>query len=427
MHPLRALALNTPALVAGRMARALLRGPLGRGGSAVPGRIADAIAPGMLPRMLGGFDEGLVVVSGSSGKSTTTMMLVAVLRAHGLTVFTNDSTANLRRGISSALVERSDLLGRIRADIAVVEIDEAAAARLAPEIAPRLVVLTNVMSDQLDRFESAQRVAGLLRRIAGRATHGVVANHDDALLGGIVDDLDVPVSWFASRAAVRDSQPNGLGYASETTGPRSDLRPITLLDTVVGQTAVLTVRSAPIELALPARGVHYAMDAAAAVEAAATLLGDRLDAAAVVRAFDSMRPVFGRGEVITVDGEEIELVLVQNRSSFQLNLDLLEPRPEQLLVAVGSDVRDPSWLWAVDTTTLAHVDVVSGSKAHDIALRLAYAGVDMGAVLPDLAEALPRFLAQPRPAVGRKTIVFTADPMRRIRRQLATTREAVAA
>jgi UDP-N-acetylmuramyl tripeptide synthase len=427
MHPLRALVSNTPALVAGRIARWLVRGILRRGGSAIPGRIADAIAPRMLARMLGGFDEGLVVVSGSSGKSTTTMMLAAVLRAHGLSVFTNESTANLRRGIASALVEKSDLLGRVRADIAVVEVDEAAAARLAREISPRLVVLTNVMSDQLDRFQSAQRVAGMLDIIARCATQGVVANHDDALLHSIADRLTTPLTWFASRAAVRAAQPGGLGYARENAGPRADLRPITLLDAIDDEIAMLTVRGLPLEVSLPARGVHYAMDAAAAVEAAAALLGERFDAAAVSRAFDDMRPVFGRGEVVSVDGEEIELVLVQNRASFQLNLDQLEPRPEQLFVAVGSDVRDPSWLWSVDTTTLARVDVVSGSKAHDIALRLAYAGVELGAVVPDLAEALPRFLHLPRPTVGRKTIVFTADPMRRIRRQLALTREAVGA
>jgi len=118
---------------------------------------------------------------------------------------------------------------------------------------------------------------------------------------------------------------------------------------------------------------------------------------------------------------------VQNRSSFQLNLDLLDPRPEQLLVAVGSDVRDPSWLWSVDPTALGHVDMVSGSKAHDIALRLAYAGVEIGEVEPDLAGALAAFLALPSPTRGRKTIVFTADPMRRVRRQLGLDREADAA
>ena len=431
MHPLRTLAINGPALAAGRLARWAVRRVLRRGGSAIPGRVADAVSPGLLARMLGQFEEGLVVVTGSSGKSTTTMMLAAVLREHGLAVFTNDSTANLRRGITSALVERSDLAGRIRADIAVVEIDEAAAASLADDLAPRLVVLTNVMSDQLDRFQSAQRVARMLDRVAHTATGGVVANHDDRLLGAIVDGLTTPVSWFASRPAIRAAHAhgtgNGLGYASENSGPRDDLRPITLLDAVDDRSAVLVVRGEPLEIALPARGAHYAMDAAAAVEAAAALLGGRFDASAVARAFEGMQPVFGRGEVVTVGGEEVELVLVQNRSSFQLNLDLLDPRPEQLLVAVWSDVRDPSWLWSVDPTALGHVDMVSGSKAHDIALRLAYAGVEIGEVEPDLAGALAAFLALPSPTRGRKTIVFTADPMRRVRRQLGLDREADAA
>ncbi|WKK71354.1 Mur ligase family protein [Rathayibacter oskolensis] len=106
------------------------------GGSAVPGLVVNRIAPGFLPAVLDGFPEGLVVVTGSAGKSTTTKMLVAVLRAHGLSVFTNPSTANIAQGLTSALLERADLRGRIDADIAVLEMDEGHGARLAPRMSP---------------------------------------------------------------------------------------------------------------------------------------------------------------------------------------------------------------------------------------------------------------------------------------------------
>ncbi|WP_249520745.1 Mur ligase family protein, partial [Microbacterium sp. ER1] len=75
-------------------------------------------------RTLNGFPGGLVIVTGSAGKSTTTKMLVAALRAHGLSVFTNQSTANISQGLTSALLERVSLTGRIAGDIAVLEMDE---------------------------------------------------------------------------------------------------------------------------------------------------------------------------------------------------------------------------------------------------------------------------------------------------------------
>ena len=54
----------------------------------MPGLVVNRIAPRFLSRTLAAMPDGLVIVSGSSGKSTTTKMLVAVLRAHGIDVFT---------------------------------------------------------------------------------------------------------------------------------------------------------------------------------------------------------------------------------------------------------------------------------------------------------------------------------------------------
>ena len=77
------------AAFAGKTARraARLRGG-GSGGSALPGLVAEKIDPGFLAHALGDVPGGIVVVSGTNGKTTTTKMLVALLRAHGRTVFT---------------------------------------------------------------------------------------------------------------------------------------------------------------------------------------------------------------------------------------------------------------------------------------------------------------------------------------------------
>ena len=403
---------SAPAVLIGRGVRTAARLRRRGGGSAVPGLVVNRIAPRFLGEVLSSFRDGLVVVSGSSGKSTTTKMLVTVLEAHGERVFTNPSTANISQGLTSALLERVSLTGRIDADVAVLEMDEGHGALLSTGFRSRLVVLTNVMTDQIDRFHDAEQVQAMLGRIAATATEGAVVNGDDALLAGIA----VPgrTSRFGVTADVLAALPRGLGYAG-TTAERGDGALVTRVD---GRRARVAMDGRDVEVLLPARGVHYAVDAAAARAAAARLLGDRFDAERAVAAISAMQPVFGRGEVATVRGKRVEFVLVQNPASFQLNVDELDEGLEQVLVAMGSDVRDPSYFWPADASRIGRALVVTGSKADEIALQLLYQGVQVVDVDPDLPGALDRFLDLPDPERGVKTIVFTADSMRRTRSHL---------
>ena len=88
------------------------------------------------------------------------------------------------------------------------------------------------------------------------------------------------------------------------------------------------------------------------------------------------------------------------------------------MIAIGRDVHDPSWLWTVDFSKLKHVDVVSGYNCGEIALRLSYDNVSIGVADDDLFESFSAFLALPTPANSMKTVIFSADSMRRLRRHL---------
>lgn len=412
----------TPAILIGRVVRVLARWRKPGGGSAVPGLVVNRIAPGFLASALNGFPQGLVIVSGSSGKSTTTKMLVAALRAHGLTVFTNSSTANIRQGLTSALLERASFTGRVAGDIAVLEMDEGHGAAIAPSLTPRIVALTNVMVDQIDRFHDSDMVAALLRTIALRSIDVVVVNADDGFLAELGRELEqgstgVQVSRYGVTAEVLEANPRGLGYtrtASERLNPSEGL----LVTEVTGRAARFQLDGVSVPVVLPARGTHYAVDAATAVATARAALGSRFDAAVALNAIGTIPPVFGRGEIVTLNGQDIEFVLVQNPASFQLNVDSLTPDTEQILIAIGSDVRDPSYFWPVDTSSLGQVFIASGSKAHDIALQLVYDGVTVDRIEPDVGVALDAFLALPDPSHGMKTIIFSADGMRRTRAHL---------
>ncbi|MGR0320315.1 Mur ligase family protein [Agromyces sp. ZXT2-3] len=411
-----------PAILVGRLTRIAARLRKPGGGSAVPGLVVNTIAPGYLRTTLSGFPEGLVVVSGSSGKSTTTKMLVAILRAHGERVFTNPSTANISQGLTSALLEQADWRGRVPGDVAVLEMDEGHGARVMEGVDARVVTLTNVMVDQIDRFHDSEMVAAMLAKIAARAHGAVVANADDAYLERLAANLDdgVAVRRFGVSADVLAASPRGLGH-TETSAERLDPADGVVVASVDGASAVLADAGRDVAIGLPARGTHYAVDAAAAYATAREVLGERFDAEVAARALSAIPAVFGRGERVTVRGQEVDFVLVQNPSSYQLNVDSIAPGTEQILFAIGSDVRDPSYFWPTDASSLGRVSIVSGSKADEAALMLAYDGVGIERVEHDLVRALEDFLAAPAPANGVKTIVFSADAMRRTRTHLGLT------
>lgn len=405
------------AVLVGRAVRVIAR--LRGGGSAIPGNIALRIAPRFLEHALGSLPLGVVFVTGSNGKSTTTHMLVAALRAHGMRVFTNPSGANLPQGIASALLATVPLDGRVRDDIAVLEVDEAYGVGLSRRLTPSDVLLLNLQIDQLNRFHEPDRVYGMLATMRDAATRRVIVNGADpntAELGrGARPDQEVVVVGVSVAALA--ASPRGVAAAPRATAAPGAALPAAVVEvlSVDGARAELMVDGERASLALPARGLHYAVDAAAAIATARSLLGDRFDTATATGAISDLAPVYGRGEVIDARGQQVELVMMKNPPSLQLNLDALGRVPQRVMVAVDEGTPDPSWIYDTDLSTLDHVDVVTGTKAWQWATRLAYEGIPVGAVIEDFDEAVDAFLALPAPEDGPKVAVINYELMMALR------------
>src|ERR1700710_1359723 len=84
---------------------------LGRRGNALPGLVVEKLFPRYLARAMGRLAEGVVVVSGTNGKTTTTKMVATVL-GQRLRVLTNDTGSNFVRGVLTAVVAASSWVGR---------------------------------------------------------------------------------------------------------------------------------------------------------------------------------------------------------------------------------------------------------------------------------------------------------------------------
>jgi UDP-N-acetylmuramyl tripeptide synthase len=408
-----------PAILIGRMVRIAVRLVRPGGGSALPGLVLSKIAPGLLVKTMASFPDGLVVVTGSAGKSTTTKMLVAIARAHGKNVFTNPSTANIAQGFYSSIIERSNIFGKIQGDVAILEMDEGHAAEITKKISPRQVTLLNVLEDQLDRFVDPAVVREKLLMVAAKAKSALVLNADDQNILLIDKEMDSkPVSWFGVKSSLISNTEHGLGNAPTYLAELS--RPLVQTEVIEQSPKKTTVRvlDEDVSFALPNRGIHFALDAAAAIESARRYLGENFIPELAARTLEELPPVFARGEITTVNGVDVEFILVQNPMSFQLNLDNLPPDQEQVMVAIGRDVHDPSWLWTVDMKNMPSIDIVTGFNYAEMALRLAYDEIPVGEVVPELEDALATFFGLPAPKSGRRTVIFSADAMRRTRRAL---------
>ena len=386
----------------GRTARlaARVRGG-GSGGTAFPGLVMERTDPGFLERTLSRLPRGVIVVSGTNGKTTTTKMVVQLLREQGLKVFTNRTGSNFVRGVLASLLTEVDAAGNLDADIAVLELDEAHAVHFVAQVRPRACLLLNVMRDQLDRFGEIDYTASLLHSIAKATSDVVVLNGDDPRLAApaFLEGVTARVVSFGAGEELRslflsdDDLRTGLASPrdrGETPGPR------VTLEAINGQRATMRVDGASHEVSFAIPGVHNLLNACAALGVVLEVLGEDADLSGLLATLGNVQAAFGRGEVLTLDGRPVQLSLVKNPAGFRMGLLSAAAQAqagEVVVVAINdeyADGRDMSWLWDVDFAALRSggVAVVTGVRAWDMALRLRYDDVEVTDVEPDLRKAV---------------------------------------
>ncbi len=472
-----AIAALTP--LVGKTVRAVAR--MRGGGTAFPGKVVERLDPGFMARTLAQLPYGVVLVSGTNGKTTTTRIVASLLEGMGLRVFTNPTGSNFTRGVVSALIPCVSMGGRLDADIAVLELDEAYAVHFVKRVKPRYTLLLNVMRDQLDRFGEIDNTARLLGKAAAATTGTLVLNREDPRIAGLStlapggtsvryfglsDDLlryfptdDSMHGELASDpadsapSASHDGQtgtlePGSKSHAARGGRPRADVT----LTAVDGHAATFAMDGGEYAGTLRLEGVYNLYNAAAALAVARAVMEDviagkaaasagagartgvgatasvanvgsgtgtenavtdtpaaehhaeaaasRLPAATdakLVSVLTEVTPAFGRGESIEVNGAPVELLLVKNPMGFRMSLSSFEAAGHRTMIVINdqyADGRDMSWLWDVDFGSLAGtgVDVVSGVRATDMALRLAYDGVEARSVDEDIDHAVEAFV-----------------------------------
>lgn len=392
------------------------------GGSALPGLVVEKIDPNFIKDTLASLPLGVVVISGTNGKTTTTKMVVELLEEQGLKVFTNKTGSNFTRGVAAALLGEVDIKGRLHADVAVLELDEAHAVHFVNKIPPNYSLILNVMRDQLDRFGEIDHTANLLRKIACATTGKVVLNREDARIANISKSLDdKKVKFFGLDESLLQTFPSDDDLHNNNLKSHNSVKADVILSKFAGESATFTIGNESITTSLKLTGIYNVFNAAAALTLVRAMIGDILDQKKLIKSLASVTPAFGRGEKLTLNGQPLELVLVKNPSGFGLGLKSFDPSKYATMIAINdnyADGRDMSWLWDVDFASLKKTGVsdISGVRAYDMALRLQYDEISIKRVEPNLKKSLNDFIKNNSDKPKRIYCTYTA--MLAIRRNL---------
>jgi lipid II isoglutaminyl synthase (glutamine-hydrolysing) len=392
-----------------RLARATSRRVGRSGGTTAPGRVLLKVSPHALARMSSELEGGSVLVSATNGKTTTAAMIAAALERSGRPLVHNRAGSNMSWGVATALLDA----GRERGQLGLFEVDEAWLPAVARDVKPRLLLLSNLFRDQLDRYGElellADRWAQLVGELDGQARF--VLNADDPLVADLgrersgvtyfgVEDDSQALPGMQHAADSKHCRNCGhayeygaiyLGHLGRYRCPNCGRRrpepqvaaTEVQLEGMDGSRFTLRTPQGELALRIPLPGLYNVYNA---VAAAATVLELGVPLATLGEALEGFAGAFGRVETIPIDGRKLSILLIKNPAGANevLRTLTLEDGDLDLWIALNDNIadgRDISWIWDADFEVLAgrvRQVTCSGTRAEEMALRLKYAGIETG-------------------------------------------------
>lgn len=384
------------------------------GGTTLPGKIAMFLLPDIL-KILSKNLNRIILVTGTNGKTTTCRIIGKLLSEANIDYFTNKSGANLLSGISSTLIENSNIQGRFASTTVLFEVDEAAFSKVTKYLDPNFIVVTNFFRDQLDRYgELFTTVKNVEDGIRNSEQPTIIINADDSLSSSIAKNTQKKVLYFGFSKETSQKLEDSSGtdaafciyckekyqYTFHTFGHLGDFHcskcGFTRAAPHVFLSSISSLNSSKSDISINFVGQDTSLDAQINLPGlyniynslAAATLGSAMEIPQekIKAALENFECGFGRMETIETEGKFIKVILVKNPTGFNQVISYLLTEDKNTNIAFlindnAADGTDISWLWDVDFEKFKSFQenvisfVTSGKRANDMALRLKYAGV----------------------------------------------------
>ncbi len=410
--------MNFKALIAIILCKALrfVSRLLHRGGTAMPGRFALRVCPELLSMLAK--DVKTIAVTGTNGKTTSSRMIEEAFSSRHMSYFANRSGANLISGITTEFVMNCSLTGKMRRDYAVIECDEAAARTVFGQLQPRVIVVTNLFRDQLDRYgEVTHTLENIRTAIKGAPDAVLCLNADCSLTASLAQDVPNRVVYFGIDGGAAPSRPKPEisdathciyckteyeydyisyghlgGFRCPSCGYRRHKADYAVTDIVEqrssGSTVVMSIRGEKHVVTINLPAMYNVYNAVGAVAAVAEL---GLGADTAIAALSSFKCGFGRMEQFELGRGGAKMMLVKNPAGCSQVIEFLQEIKEKIILVIclndrSADGTDISWIWDADFEGLAALGgrlekvIVSGDRAADMRVRIKYAGIPDGRI-----------------------------------------------
>ena len=382
----------------------------GRGGTAVPGIVAMKISPRILETVSDKME--IIVVTGTNGKTTTCNMIEHALTQAGRKVLLNKSGANMLHGMAADLICSASWLGKPKYTFAVLECDEAALKLVAPQIHPKVIVVTNLFSDQVDRYGGVENTRNEIRAGIRRSSESVlVLNADEPLTASLAGYSENQVLRFGLEKTVGTQGKVDLtdagtcpkcgaayeydyhiyahlgGFYCPACGYRRKTPDVavTSVDSISSLGSVVKMRAdnkdKEVKISLPA--VYNVYNAAAAVCAAKAIGVDPDEA---MSSLATVRSSFGRLETFQMEDITLQMILVKNPAGCNQAFSYLTGLENDFCAVLclnnrTGDGHDISWIHQTDYEKLCrdpHLKklYVGGDCTQELCDRLITAGAD---------------------------------------------------
>jgi UDP-N-acetylmuramyl tripeptide synthase len=385
--------------------------------SVLPGEIAGRLQPKVLPLLFRQVRKGVILVVGTNGKTTTSLLLRTILERQGWRVAHNASGANLINGLVTTLLGNTNLMGQLDADYAILEVDENVLPLVLRSCQPQFILGLNLFRDQLDRYGEVDTISRRWQEaiVPLPPETRVILNADDPTLSHLGQQLPQKVLFFglSEPELYLDEIPHAVdSIYCPSCGHPLDYEGVYLSH--LGDYHCPSCGFRKSQLAVDSRewpqiliGVYNKYNTLAAGLVAREI---GIDTAAIYDTIKNFRAAFGRAEELEVNGKHVRILLSKNPVGMNETIRAVNDIQKKggastkLLVLNDRtpDGTDVSWIWDVDTEKLVASGgtiVVSGDRVYDMALRLRYSQTEEQnnfklIVKEDLQEAITTALEQ---------------------------------
>ena len=398
---------------------------MGRGATTLPGKTALKVDSDVIRKL--SKDKFIITVTGTNGKTTTSHMISEMISSLGdYEVINNISGANLASGIATTLIcEKPKTDKKV---IYVLETDEAAFAKIAGSLKPKISVVTNLFRDQLDRYGELTHTRDLIASGIDKTEARLIINSDDSLVASLgkgredrslffgmdKESMAYNNKTYPSRKSILKASSDAVycpeckvryEYNSVSFGHLGDFYcpSCGFKSPKASYGIIYDLKNSPSDegyefkldhegetedLVLKIPGMHNLYNTCAAVSAVSEMLKiekKEKPFSMACKAVSNVKAAFGRMEKIDLPGgKKLCILLVKNPAGLDRSLSFVSEAKDakSLMFLLNSNIadgKDVSWIWDVDfeskTSTLPNNIYVSGERYGDMLLRVNYSGI----------------------------------------------------